>query len=77
MSGSRPALGKASPIFTAMGKRLVAEGCGLYKEGPGPKVGEADVDSYEKFHRKLEYTSSAAKWLPGPASWSKLKVPNV
>ncbi|WP_308812024.1 peptidoglycan-binding protein [Streptomyces sp. MA5143a] len=77
MSGSKPALGKSSPIFTAMGKRLVAECCGLYKEGPGPKLGQADVDSYEKFQRKLGYTGSAAKWSPGPTSWSKLKVPNV
>ncbi|MGW3305869.1 peptidoglycan-binding protein [Streptomyces sp. NPDC001073] len=77
MSGSKPALGKSSPIFTAMGKRLVAEGCGLYKEGPGPKLGQADVDSYEKFQRKLKYTGSAAKWPPGPASWAALKVPNV
>ncbi|MDX3712717.1 peptidoglycan-binding protein [Streptomyces europaeiscabiei] len=77
MSGSKPALGKSSPIFTAMGKRLVAEGCGLYKEGPGPKLGQADVDSYEKFQRKLGHTGSAAKWPPGPSSWTKLKVPNV
>ncbi|MDX3067674.1 peptidoglycan-binding protein [Streptomyces sp. ND04-05B] len=77
MSGSKPALGKCSPIFTAMGKRLVAEGCGLYKEGPGSKLGQADVDSYEKFQRKLAYTGSAAKWPPGPTSWFKLKVPNV
>ncbi|SPE99986.1 hypothetical protein SMA5143A_0695 [Streptomyces sp. MA5143a] len=77
LSGSKPALGKSSPIFTAMGKRLVAECCGLYKEGPGPKLGQADVDSYEKFQRKLGYTGSAAKWSPGPTSWSKLKVPNV
>lgn len=30
MKGSRPALGKSSPVFTAMGKRLVAVGCGRY-----------------------------------------------
>ncbi|MFI1409429.1 peptidoglycan-binding protein [Streptomyces sp. NPDC020707] len=74
MNGSRPALGKTSPTFTAMGKRLVAEGCGLYKEGPGPKLGQADVDSYEKFQRKIGYTGTAAKWPPGPDSWSELKV---
>ncbi|MFE7762922.1 peptidoglycan-binding protein [Streptomyces sp. NPDC057438] len=77
MNGSKPALGKSSPIFTAMGKRLVAEGCGLYKEGPGPKLGQADVDSYEKFQRKLGYTDSAAKWPPGPISWARLKVPKA
>ncbi|MGW3499377.1 peptidoglycan-binding protein [Streptomyces globisporus] len=75
MNGSKPALGKSSSIFTAMGQRLVAEGCGLYKEGPGPKLGQADIDSYEKFQRMLGYTGSAAKWPPGPASWSELQVP--
>jgi hypothetical protein len=77
MSGSRPALGKTSAIFTAMGKRLVAEGCGKYKVGPGPKLGQADVDSYQAFQRKLGYTGSAATWPPGPTSWAKLQVPKV
>lgn len=75
MSGSKPALGKSSSIFTAMGKRLVTEGCGLYKEGPGPKLGQADIDSYEKFQRKLGFTGSAAKWPPGKTTWTALKVP--
>jgi hypothetical protein len=77
MKGSRPALGKSSPIFTAMGKRLVAVGCGKYKVGPGPVLGQADVDSYEAFQRSLGFTGSSAKWPPGPTSWAKLKVPKV
>ncbi|WP_345672081.1 peptidoglycan-binding protein [Streptomyces similanensis] len=77
MKGSRPALGKSSPVFTAMGKRLVAEGCGKYQVGPGPVLGQADVDSYEAFQRKLGFTGSDAKWPPGPTSWGKLKVPKV
>ncbi|MET8511956.1 peptidoglycan-binding protein [Streptomyces sp. NPDC005077] len=77
MKGSKPALGKSSPIFTAMGKRLVAEGCGKYKVGPGPVLGQADVDSYEAWMRKLKFTGSDAKWPPGPTSWAKLKVPKV
>ncbi|WP_307851632.1 MULTISPECIES: peptidoglycan-binding protein [unclassified Streptomyces] len=77
MKGSKPALGKSSPVFTAMGKRLVAEGCGLYKVGPGPVLGQADIASYEKFQRKLGFTGSDAKWPPGPTSWAKLKVPKV
>ncbi|MFF0649379.1 peptidoglycan-binding protein [Streptomyces tendae] len=77
MKGSKPALGKSSPVFTAMGKRLVAEGCGLYRVGPGPVLGQADVASYEKFQRKLGFTGSDAKWPPGPTSWAKLKVPKV
>ncbi|MGW0496948.1 peptidoglycan-binding protein [Streptomyces sp. NPDC003007] len=64
MTRSRPVLGKSSPIFTAMGKLLVAEGCGRYKVGPGPVLGQADVDSYEAFQRKLGFTS----WRSGAFS---------
>ncbi|MFD5033658.1 peptidoglycan-binding protein [Streptomyces sp. NPDC058405] len=77
MNGTRPALGKSSPIFTAMGKRLVAAGCGRYKVGPGPILGQADVDSYQAWQRKQGYTGSAAKWPPGRTTWDALKVPNV
>ena len=77
MKGSRPALGKSSKVFTAMGKRLVAEGCGLYKVGPGPELGTADVKSYEKWQRKCGYTGSDAKWPPGKTTWDRLKVPNT
>ncbi len=77
MAGSRPALGKSSPIFTAMGKRLVAVGCGKYKAGPGPILGQADVDSYEDWQRACGFTGSSAKWPPGPTSWGKLKVPKI
>lgn len=77
LKSGKPALGKSSPIFTAMGRRLVAVGCGRYKVGPGPKLGQADVDSYEAYQRKLGYTGADAKWPPGPTSWSKLHVPNA
>ncbi|MFD3622417.1 peptidoglycan-binding protein [Streptomyces sp. NPDC058676] len=75
MSGFKPALGKSSPIFTAMGKRLVAEGCGRYKEGPGPKLGQADVDSYEAFQRKLGYTGSARQVASGPDVSGQIQGP--
>jgi hypothetical protein len=75
--GSRPALGKSSPIFTAMGKRLVAVDCGRYEVGPGPVLGQADVDSYEAWQRVCGFTGSSAKWPPGPTSWAKLRVPKV
>lgn len=77
MKGSKPALGKVSPIFTAMGKRLVQVGCGRYKVGPGPTLGQADVDSYEAWQRKCGYSGAAAKWPPGPTTWNKLQIPNV
>ncbi|MEW2161456.1 peptidoglycan-binding protein [Streptomyces sp. NPDC007084] len=78
LSKGKAALGKSSPIFTAMGKRLVARGFGrYYAVGPGPKLGQADVNAYEAFQRSLGYTGAAATWPPGPKSWSVLKVPNV
>lgn len=75
MNGSQPALGKVDKRFDAMGKRLVAEGCGRYRVGPGPKLGQADVDSYEAFQRKCGFTGDAAEWPPGKTTWDKLKVP--
>lgn len=78
MAGTKPALGKRSVIFTAMGKRLVAKGFGeYYTVGPGPVLGQADVRAYEAFQRSLGYTGAAAKWPPGPTSWKALQVPNV
>ncbi|WP_299542006.1 peptidoglycan-binding protein [uncultured Streptomyces sp.] len=69
--------GRRSPIVTALGKRLVAEGCGRYRVGPGPAWSEADRASYAAWQRKLGYTGAAADGIPGAASWSKLHVPNV
>ncbi|HZX38054.1 MAG TPA: peptidoglycan-binding protein [Streptomyces sp.] len=77
MNGTKPAYGKRSAVFTAMGKRLVAVGCGRYQVGPGPVLGTADVASYEAWQRKLGYTGAAAKWPPGKTTWNALKVPNV
>ncbi|MGW1493581.1 peptidoglycan-binding protein [Streptomyces sp. NPDC002402] len=69
--------GRRSPIITAMGKRLVAEGCGRYEEGPSPDWSEADRKSYAAWQRKLGFAGSDADGIPGKASWDKLKVPNV
>ncbi|MFE5996780.1 peptidoglycan-binding protein [Streptomyces sp. NPDC056454] len=71
------AVGRNSPIVTAMGKRLVAEGCGRYAVGPGPRWSEADRNSYAAWQRKLGYTGSDADGIPGKTSWDRLKVPNV
>ncbi|MEV0041204.1 peptidoglycan-binding protein [Streptomyces sp. NPDC050804] len=71
------AAGRRSAIITAMGKRLVAEGCGRYEVGPGPAWSDADRASYTAWQRKLGYTGSAADGIPGRTSWDRLKVPNV
>ncbi|GAQ05012.1 hypothetical protein ALT_2333 [Aspergillus lentulus] len=64
-----------SPIVTAMGKRLVAEDCGKYTEGPGPQWTEADRKSYQCWQEKLGYTGADADGWPGKTSWDQLKVP--
>jgi hypothetical protein len=75
MKGSKPALGKSSPIFTNMGKALIARGFkSYYKVGAGPELGQADVNAYEAYQRSLNYTGDDAKWPPGKTSWDKLKV---
>lgn len=71
------AAGRRSAIVTAMGRRLVAEGCGRYQSGPGPTWTDADRTSYAAWQRKLGYTGAAADGIPGKASWDRLKVPNV
>ncbi|MEW2300065.1 peptidoglycan-binding protein [Streptomyces sp. NPDC006655] len=68
--------GRSSALVTAMGKRLVAEGCGRYAKGPGPSWTDADRRSYAAWQRKLGYSGDDADGIPGPASWAKLRVPN-
>lgn len=70
-------LGQKSPIITAMGHRLVAEGCGRYEDGPGPEWTEADRRSYAAWQHKLGYRGKDADGIPGRTSWEKLKVPDV
>ncbi|MFB8045097.1 peptidoglycan-binding protein [Streptomyces hydrogenans] len=65
----------SSPVVTAMGRRLMAEGCGRYQVGPGPRWSEADRRSYEAWQRKLGFRGSDADGWPGAASWNALKVP--
>ncbi|MGW6977928.1 peptidoglycan-binding protein [Streptomyces sp. NPDC054932] len=66
-----------SPIVTAMGRRLVAEGCSAYREGPGPQWTESDRQSYARWQRRLGYRGDDADGWPGRTSWDALKVPNV
>ncbi|MER7533590.1 peptidoglycan-binding protein [Streptomyces sp. NPDC097704] len=65
----------SSPVITAMGRRLVAEGCSAYTVGPSPRWGEADRLSYQKWQHKLGFRGSDADGIPGAASWNALKVP--
>jgi len=69
--------GRRSAVITAMGKRLVAVGCGRYEVGPGPSWTEADRRSYAAWQRKLGCTGSAADGIPGRTSWEKLHVPRT
>ncbi|MDN3263995.1 peptidoglycan-binding protein [Streptomyces sp. CSDS2] len=68
--------GRKSPLITAMGRRLVAEGCGRYEKGPGPEWTEADRKSYAAWQHKLGYRGKDADGIPGRTSWDRLKVPS-
>jgi LysM repeat protein len=69
--------GRHSSIVTAMGRRLVAEGCAVYRNGPGPNWTNADRESYRRWQKKLGYSGADADGIPGKTSWDKLRVPNV
>lgn len=69
--------GRRSALITAVGRRLVAEGCGRYRVGPGPEWTEADVASYAAWQRRLGYTGADADGVPGRTSWDKLHVPRA
>ncbi|MGK5640161.1 peptidoglycan-binding protein [Streptomyces sp. URMC 126] len=69
--------GPDSPVVTAMGRRLVAEGCSAYAEGPGPRWSEADRRSYARWQHKLGYSGDDADGWPGKVSWDALKVPRA
>ncbi|MEU6192977.1 peptidoglycan-binding protein [Streptomyces sp. NPDC047061] len=65
-----------SAIVTAMGRRLVANGCSAYADGPGPQWTDADRASYARWQRRLGYTGASADGWPGAKSWAALKVPH-
>lgn len=64
-----------SAIVTAMGRRLVAEGCGAYHSGPGPQWTDADRQSYAKWQKKRGFHGADADGWPGKSTWDALKVP--
>ncbi|MEU4272981.1 peptidoglycan-binding protein [Streptomyces sp. NPDC026092] len=67
----------SSPIVTAMGRRLMAEGCGRYQVGPSPRWSESDRQSYAAWQRKLGFRGTDADGWPGATSWNALKVPHT
>jgi N-acetylmuramoyl-L-alanine amidase CwlA len=67
--------GRNSRVVTAMGRRLVAEGCGAYRSGPGPNWTNTDRESYRRWQKKLGYSGSDADGIPGAKSWAALRVP--
>ena len=66
--------GRHSPLITAMGRRLVAEGCGAYSSGPGPNWTNADKESVRRFQKKRAFKQTG---IPDKATWDALKIPNV
>ncbi|TBO59205.1 N-acetylmuramoyl-L-alanine amidase [Streptomyces kasugaensis] len=66
-----------SPIVTAMGRRLAAEGCSAYTSGPGPQWTTADRDSFRKWQKKLGDAPQFCDGWPGRRQWDALKVPKV
>ncbi|MGC3000467.1 peptidoglycan-binding protein [Streptomyces sp. G35A] len=67
--------GQRSPVIAAMGKRLVAEGCGKYRTGPGPEWTAVDQQSYAAWQHKLGFKGAEANGIPGRTSWERLGVP--
>jgi hypothetical protein len=74
--------GRHSTVITAMGRRLVAEGCGRYRSGPGPNWTNTDKASFAAWQRKyskangLGWSEKDCDGYPGKTSWDALKVPN-
>jgi hypothetical protein len=66
--------GRHSPLITAMGRRLVAVGCGAYSSGPGPNWTNADKESVRRFQKKRGFKQTG---IPDKATWDALKIPNV
>ncbi|MFF2922718.1 peptidoglycan-binding protein [Streptomyces celluloflavus] len=66
-----------SPIVTAMGRRLAAEGCSAYASGPGPQWTTADRESFRRWQKKLGDAPQFCDGWPGRRQWDALKVPKV
>ncbi|MFC9191432.1 peptidoglycan-binding protein [Streptomyces cyaneofuscatus] len=70
-----------SALVKAMGKRLVAEGYGGYKVGPGNQWTDADRRAFAWWQKTysarkhLGWSGSDVDGWPGKTSWDALKVP--
>ncbi|MFG2113215.1 peptidoglycan-binding protein [Streptomyces sp. NPDC048718] len=65
--------GADNAYVTRLGKLLVARGGkSFYRQGPGPRWGEADRRATEAFQRAQGWKGGAADGLPGPRTWSLL-----
>lgn len=70
--------GHRSPIIARMHRRLVEVGCNHYQSSADADVwGSGDERSYAAWQRHLGYSGADANGIPGPTSWSKLKVPTA
>jgi murein DD-endopeptidase MepM/ murein hydrolase activator NlpD len=67
--------GQRSPLIASMGKRLVKEGCGKYRTGPGPEWTNVDQQSYAAWQHKIGFEGADANGIPGKTSWDRLRVP--
>ncbi|WP_328335438.1 MULTISPECIES: peptidoglycan-binding protein [unclassified Streptomyces] len=65
--------GAKNADVTRLGRMLVARGGGrFYRQGPGPRWGEADRRATQAFQRAQGWTGSDADGLPGRTTWSLL-----
>ncbi|MFJ5291745.1 peptidoglycan-binding protein [Streptomyces sp. NPDC088348] len=65
--------GAKNANVTRLGRMLVARGGSrFYRQGPGPRWGEADRLATQAFQRAQGWTGSDADGRPGPATWALL-----
>lgn len=65
--------GARGPQVTAVGRALVAHGCGAhYRSGPGPDWTDADTLNYAAYQRSLGYSGADADGVPGETSLRRL-----
>ncbi|MFP3992186.1 peptidoglycan-binding protein [Streptomyces sp. E11-3] len=65
--------GQSNAHVTRLGRQLVKKGFGKhYRQGPGPRWGEADRRNVEAFQRAQGWRGGAADGYPGPETWRRL-----